>query len=116
MIDEESCPFYVPPLVIKVAPLRLGKRLAREAAWYEGLRCMQGVSLARCFGYFRREVDQRKIVVAPWDPDCKFPRTEEDFDIFDLPHPSASLNVLLLERLGSPIDDVFSKEGVEESL
>ncbi|KAI0369551.1 hypothetical protein BV20DRAFT_1122014 [Pilatotrama ljubarskyi] len=111
IIDEESLPFRVPPLVIKVAAHRQGgRRLAREAEWYDALRCMQGISLARCYGYFRREVDRRSQVVEPWDPACKFTRTEEDFDIFDLPHPSASLNVLLLERLGCRMTAVHSKE------
>ncbi|KAH9832160.1 uncharacterized protein C8Q71DRAFT_777672 [Rhodofomes roseus] len=91
---------YYPPMVIKVAPEREGRRLAEESALYARFRCLQGSVIPRCYGYFRERVDLLHNVVMPWSPDCEFPR--DDLDIFQLPNSNASLNFLLLEYLDIP--------------
>ncbi|CDO75705.1 hypothetical protein BN946_scf184493.g3 [Trametes cinnabarina] len=74
----------------------------REAGMYRALEDLQGSILPRCFGYFRRFVNLQEMRITPWDPRAKFPRPESTFDAFKMPHTHASLNILLLEKLGKP--------------
>ncbi|KAI0673248.1 hypothetical protein C8Q78DRAFT_1077522 [Trametes maxima] len=97
----------VPPMVAKIAKESTGRKLSREAGFYERLRSLQGVIIPRCYGYFRRFINLQEVYIIPWDsnPDeTVFPRT--GFSVYNLPHPAASLNILLLERLGRPLDQI----------
>lgn len=98
--------FYVPPLVIKVAAERKGRTLAQEAGMYRDLESLQGVVIARCYGYFRTVVNHLQMAIRPWDDfdAIDWPRIPDKFDIFQMPNSCASLNVLLLERLGEIIN------------
>lgn len=70
---------------------------------YEHLLGLQGIVIPQCYGYYRRTINLQDYVVKPWNPRCKFPRTRDDLDIFDMPNTCASLNVLLLEYVGERI-------------
>ena len=114
--STEVLQFRMPPLVIKVASERGGRDLAAEAAMYNHLPCLQGSVLPRCYGYFRRVVDLHNYVVVPWTPDCELPRSEADFDIFKMPNSHASLNVLLLERVGNHIPTGLHDKSAQDQL
>ncbi|OBZ72559.1 hypothetical protein A0H81_07412 [Grifola frondosa] len=80
----------LPELVIKVTTQQ-GSSLAQEAAIYQEMMKIQGVSIPRCYGWF--EVD-----------------LEEGYTVRDLierhpsdDSPSMKLSFLLLERLGDPL-------------
>ena len=89
-------------MVIKIAGQTSGASLAKEAAAYNYLQCLQGIVIPRCYGYFRQTVNLQEYIVMPWDSQCKtkFPRRREDLDIFNMPNSCASLNILLLEYVG----------------
>ena len=87
-------------MVIKIAGQTAGMSLAKEAAAYNHLLCLQGTVIPRCYGYFRETINLQEYVVTPWDPQCKFPRSCEDLDIFNMPNSCASLNILLFECVG----------------
>ncbi|KAI0633185.1 hypothetical protein C8Q77DRAFT_1158591 [Trametes polyzona] len=91
----------IPPLVAKVSKQTQGRWLSNEAGVYKLLEPFQGTIVPRCYGYFRCHVNLQTMTVVPWNPDCQFPRGE--FDIYDMPHPCATLNILLLEKLGRPL-------------
>ena len=98
-ISQPHSPF----MIMKVATELDGRSIAEEALMYKHLRCLQGTVIPQCYGYFRRFIDLQDYVVAAWDPDCTFPRTEQSFDIFRMPNSRASLNILLLEDVGARI-------------
>lgn len=104
--NADSLPFCIPPLVIKVASEREGRKLAEEAGMYRDLESLQGVVTARCYGYFRAAVNHLETAIRPWDDfnAIDWPRTHDKLDIFRMPNPCASLNILLLERLGGVIN------------
>lgn len=95
----------LPPLVIKIAKQSEGRRVSEEAGVYEQLREFQGRFIPQSYGYFRRPVNLQELTVMPWDPTCTFPRSEDTFDIYNMPHPCASLNLFLMERLGPSLED-----------
>ncbi|KAI1785427.1 hypothetical protein LXA43DRAFT_846294, partial [Ganoderma leucocontextum] len=96
----------IPPLVLKVAPEKRGRRLAEEGGMYNYLESVQGTVIPRCYGYFQKLVDHTKVTVLPWDRDCVYPRDEDKFDMFRMPNAHACLAVLLLERVGGPATDI----------
>lgn len=100
---HKSAAYRVPPMVIKIAPQRAGRRLAQEAAMYDRLKALQGTMIPLCFGYFRCFVDLTQNVVVPWSQHVKLPRDEDGLDIFDLPNQKACLNLLLLEDAGKKV-------------
>lgn len=109
--------FQIPPLIIKVASERGGRHVAEEAAMYDHLLCLQGSVIPRCYGYFRRVVNLHDYVVVPWLPNCEFPRSKADLDIFKMPNSHASLNVLLLEGVGKFIPyDLHQPESDQQTL
>ncbi|KAI9058670.1 hypothetical protein FKP32DRAFT_1761477 [Trametes sanguinea] len=93
-------PLCLPPLVAKIALERWGRSLCEEAEMYRALASLQGVIMPRCYGYYRRFVDLQTTSITPWCPHDTFPRST--FDIFRMPNSCASLNILLLEKLGQP--------------
>ncbi|KAI0633156.1 hypothetical protein C8Q77DRAFT_1074023 [Trametes polyzona] len=97
----------IPPLVAKVSKQTQGRWLSNEAGVYKLLEPFQGTIIPRCYGYFRCHVNLQMMTVVPWDPDCQFPRGE--FDVYDMPHTCATLNILLLEKLGRPLSTLGVK-------
>ncbi|KAF8497718.1 hypothetical protein BU17DRAFT_103171 [Hysterangium stoloniferum] len=49
---------HIPPLVIKVSDRYRSAKLAREAWFYEEMEHLQGVSIARCYGFFQVELTE----------------------------------------------------------
>ena len=95
--------------------------LAHDAYYYEFLRPLQGVSIARCYGYFTTQVPSSTSVVhcaggdqgtasinnAPRRPyvgvkrDVPDPRVEKpDSDVEEIEETPDSMSILILERLG----------------
>ncbi|KAI0673235.1 hypothetical protein C8Q78DRAFT_1077511 [Trametes maxima] len=107
ILSQDSNGVQLPPLVAKIAKESTGRMLSKEAGFYERLRSLQGVVTPRCYGYFRTFVNLQETYIIPWDtnPDkTVFPRS--GFSVYNLPHPAASLNILLLERLGRPLNQI----------
>ncbi|RPD63496.1 hypothetical protein L227DRAFT_391676 [Lentinus tigrinus ALCF2SS1-6] len=102
-LNPDQYPYCIPPLVIKVAAQREGRRIYNEANMYKALESVQGLVVPRCYGYFRVAVNQYETTILPWNPECRFPRDVDRLDVFRPPHPSASLNILLLEQVGKRI-------------
>ncbi|RPD63498.1 hypothetical protein L227DRAFT_599141 [Lentinus tigrinus ALCF2SS1-6] len=102
-LNPDQYPYRIPPLVIKVAAQREGRRIYNEANMYNVLESVQGLVVPRCYGYFRVAVNQYETTILPWNPECRFPRDPARFDVFRMPHQSASLNILLLEEVGDRI-------------
>lgn len=68
VISDEDLRARLPPLVIKIArPLRRG-RLELEKFWYDHLESLQGVVLARCYGWFEAE-NTPSVPIGFWAPD-----------------------------------------------
>lgn len=125
-------PAVVPPLVVKIARLNRVTSLMREAWFYDEMECLQGASLARCYGYFEVELhedpEKTAIQTALRQLASKYPSSdsvelnpvlERDRECGPL-HPLAEdrahrndvLALLVLERLGSslPIGKPVSQE------
>ncbi|KAF8496906.1 hypothetical protein BU17DRAFT_65309 [Hysterangium stoloniferum] len=49
---------HIPPLVIKVSNRYRSPKLAREAWFYEEMEHLQGVCIARCYGFFQVELTE----------------------------------------------------------
>ncbi|KAI0659482.1 hypothetical protein C8Q70DRAFT_1053847 [Cubamyces menziesii] len=62
----------LPPLVVKIAQEATGRNLYHEAGMYRLLDNIQGIILARCYGYFRRSVNLEELVIKPWEPRAKW--------------------------------------------
>ena len=104
-------------MIMKVAKELEGQSVAEEALMYKHLLGLQGTVIPQCYGYFRRFIDLGEYVVAAWDPGCTFPRTEQSFNIFKMPNTRASLNILLLEDVGTPITPtLLNKEERQDML
>ncbi|KAJ2989724.1 hypothetical protein NUW54_g8691 [Trametes sanguinea] len=97
-----SCASSLPPLVAKIAHERNGENVYKEAQMYSLLQSLQGVIVPRCYGYYRDFVNLQETSIIPWSPEEEFPRSETTFNIFQMPNTRASLNIVLLERLGEP--------------
>ena len=92
-------------MVIKISAEGEGRRLANEAAMYDYLRPLQGIVIPKCYGYFRTFVDLIDNVVTSWSStDLSFPRSKDSLDIFRMPNANASLNILLLEHVGTRVN------------
>ncbi|KAI0644535.1 hypothetical protein C8Q79DRAFT_972280 [Trametes meyenii] len=98
VLSQDGDPLYVPPLIVKIAPERQGRKLASEAGAYQALECLHGSVIGRAYGYFRAEVNLRQLRIKPWSGN-KFDGPRGDFDIFRMPNTAASLNILVMERL-----------------
>ncbi|KAF8510060.1 hypothetical protein JB92DRAFT_3119365 [Gautieria morchelliformis] len=75
----------LPSLVIKVAARRCSDDLVHEAWFYEEMEDIQGVAIARCYGFFTAEIEQNSEVLdwAKSDADC-----DEEVDIRGEASPS----------------------------
>ncbi|KAF8516611.1 hypothetical protein JB92DRAFT_2909592 [Gautieria morchelliformis] len=84
-IDDNN-QYTLPSLVIKVAARRRSDDLAREAWFYEEMEDIQGVAIARCYGFFTAEIEQNSEVLdwAESDADCD----EEEVDVRGEASPS----------------------------
>ncbi|KAI0060767.1 hypothetical protein BV25DRAFT_1827656 [Artomyces pyxidatus] len=103
--DQQS----VPRLVVKIARSNRLAALAREAWFYDEMECLQGSTIARCYGWFEVELAPNQSVPA-WrehpaeDPD----EYDAALDCDQVVHPDQLkrtarrdlLSVLVLERLG----------------
>ncbi|KAI0698811.1 hypothetical protein C8Q76DRAFT_246908 [Earliella scabrosa] len=106
--------FDIPALVLKVAKELDGRDVAEEAAMYTHLQPLQGVVIPRLYGYFNCYVNRLERIVTPWDgKHVSLPRT---FDEFRMPNQLASLNMLLLERVGGRIPLKPLPEGLQQDL
>ncbi|KAF8494757.1 hypothetical protein JB92DRAFT_1133179 [Gautieria morchelliformis] len=72
--------YALPPLVIKVAGRRRSDDLAREAWFYEELEHIQGVAIARCYGFFTGEIDPNSEVLGWAESDADYEEEEDDLD------------------------------------
>ncbi|KAI0325279.1 hypothetical protein GY45DRAFT_1364614 [Cubamyces sp. BRFM 1775] len=89
------------PLVAKIALEGKGHQVYYEAGMYDYMESLQGRVIPRCYGYFRQQVNLQELRILPWETK---PTSKKTWNIFRLPHTCASLNILLLERLGEPVD------------
>ncbi|KAI0060223.1 hypothetical protein BV25DRAFT_1828038 [Artomyces pyxidatus] len=105
-------PCSVPRLVVKIARSNRLAALAREAWFYDEMECLQGSSIARCYGWFEMELSPHETVPA-WEAHPAEDTTEEDYALdddkmFGTVHPDQLarsarrdvISVLLLEQLG----------------
>ncbi|KAF8522515.1 hypothetical protein JB92DRAFT_2706296, partial [Gautieria morchelliformis] len=60
---DDTNQYGLPSLVIKVAARRRSDDLAREAWFYEEMENIQGVAIARCYGFFTAEIEQNSQVL-----------------------------------------------------
>ncbi|KAI0060204.1 hypothetical protein BV25DRAFT_1828006 [Artomyces pyxidatus] len=122
---DSSCPDprSVPSLVVKIARSNRLAALARDAWFYDEMECLQGSSIARCYGWFEVELSSGQSVPA-WNEHPAEDPDEHDFalDIDKKVHPDQLkrtarrdvLSVLVLEKLGERLqpgphpDDVKS--------
>ncbi|KII84865.1 hypothetical protein PLICRDRAFT_179195 [Plicaturopsis crispa FD-325 SS-3] len=74
--------------------------MAREAWFYEEMECLQGVAIARCYGFFQTELSD-SVHIGLWDND---EGDEDNEGVTEAAKVGADnprvLSILLLERLG----------------
>ncbi|KAI0060195.1 hypothetical protein BV25DRAFT_1993016 [Artomyces pyxidatus] len=102
----------VPRLVVKIARSNRLVALAREAWFYDDMECLQGSSIARCYGWFEVDLSSGQSVPA-WSEHPAEDPDEHDYaiDHDEVIHPDQIkrtkrrdvLSVLLLERLGDKL-------------
>ncbi|KAF8520642.1 hypothetical protein BU17DRAFT_46477 [Hysterangium stoloniferum] len=111
---------HIPPLVIKVSNRYRSPKLAREAWFYEEMEHLQGVCIARCYGFFQEDTPDsasNKVIdtFEDWED-----RMKEELSCYT-PDPAAHLtfvrkhhliSVLVLERLGEHIPIGIPLEGI----
>lgn len=109
----------VPPLVVKIARLNRVTSLMREAWFYDEMECLQGASIARCYGYFEMELRDNSAKTTLQRLASKYPSSDfRDMNpvlqrdtILGPLHPLLDersrqrdvLAILILERLGLPL-------------
>ncbi|KAF8503189.1 hypothetical protein JB92DRAFT_2970786 [Gautieria morchelliformis] len=89
--DTNQC--ALPSLVIKVAARRRSDDLAREAWFYEEMEDIQGVAIARCYGFFTAEIEQNSEVLDWAASDADY--DEEEVDVRDEASQKFSWEVVL---------------------
>ena len=77
-------PPYLPELVVKIAEPGHEENLKKEAAMYDELESLQGVSIPRAYGLFSVDLDP-KVKIPSLSPDTR------------------RLSILLLERMGDSL-------------
>ncbi|KAI0060224.1 hypothetical protein BV25DRAFT_1828045, partial [Artomyces pyxidatus] len=99
----------VPRLVVKIARSNRLAALARESWFYDEMECLQGSSIARCYGWFEVELSSGQIVPAWSEHPAEDPRDRDHaLDLDRTVHPDQLkrntrrdiLSVLVLEMLG----------------
>ncbi|KAF8531477.1 hypothetical protein JB92DRAFT_2850428 [Gautieria morchelliformis] len=83
---DDTHQYALPSLVIKVAARRRSDDLAREAWFYEEMEDIQGVAIARCYGFFAAEIESNSEVL-DW-PGSDADYDEEEVDVRDEDNPS----------------------------
>ncbi|KAF8499493.1 hypothetical protein JB92DRAFT_2980986 [Gautieria morchelliformis] len=83
---DDSNQYALPSLVIKVASRRRSDDLAREAWFYEEMEDIQGVAIARCYGFFTAEIEQNSEVLGWAESDADY--DEEEVDVRGEDSPS----------------------------
>ncbi|OBZ77296.1 hypothetical protein A0H81_02063 [Grifola frondosa] len=99
-------PPVLPQLVVKVARPKYTESLSREAAAYHEMQAIQGVSIARCYGWFEAELDQDHLLYDDGESD------DSDNDSSSNVHAASQskapqtnkVSFLVLERLGSKLE------------
>ncbi|OBZ77293.1 hypothetical protein A0H81_02064 [Grifola frondosa] len=89
-------PPVLPELVIKIARPNYVESLGREAAAYHEMQAIQGVSIARCYGWFEAELGKDHVLFDGGESD------DSDNDSGpNAPAPRTNkVSFLVLERLG----------------
>ncbi|KAI0060739.1 hypothetical protein BV25DRAFT_1917561 [Artomyces pyxidatus] len=102
----------VPRLVVKIARSNRLAALARDAWFYDEMECLQGSSIARCYGWFEAELTSDQVVPAWSDHPAENPDDHDHvLDIDETIHPDQLqrtarrdvLSILVLERLGDKL-------------
>ncbi|KAI0060764.1 hypothetical protein BV25DRAFT_1900967 [Artomyces pyxidatus] len=100
---------FVPRLVVKIARSNRLAALARNAWFYDEMECLQGSSIARCYGWFETELFPNQIVPAWSDhPAEETGDYDNALDHDATVHPDQLkrtacrdvISILVLERLG----------------
>ncbi|KAJ3899901.1 hypothetical protein F5879DRAFT_975038 [Lentinula edodes] len=50
---NETLEYIIPPMVVKLAKRYKSDDVKKEAIMYEGIKCLQGSSIPRCYGFFQ---------------------------------------------------------------
>ncbi|OBZ78128.1 hypothetical protein A0H81_02285 [Grifola frondosa] len=101
-IIHSPAPPVLPELVVKVARSRHIGPLSREAAAYHEMQAIQGVSIARCYGWFEAELGQDHVLFdggEPDDSDSDGRSNSRAANPSETP-PTNKVSFLVLERLG----------------
>ena len=109
---------HLPSLVVKIAASRRSEDLAREAWFYEEMEHLQGVSIARCYGFFQAEVPDDCEILSWADRDETSEEEVLDTESNNMAAPlpgvgHMSVSVLVLERLGDHIPLGASVESIQ---
>ncbi|KAJ3911343.1 hypothetical protein F5877DRAFT_23870, partial [Lentinula edodes] len=83
---NETLGYQIPPIVVKLARQYHTEDLTKEAIMYEGLQCLQGSAIPRCYGFFQFR----------WYCGCLLTQLLSSTDFFDF----GPMSLLLLEKLG----------------
>ncbi|KAF8494289.1 hypothetical protein JB92DRAFT_2595742, partial [Gautieria morchelliformis] len=118
--------YALPPLVIKVAGRRRSEDLAREAWFYEELEHIQGVAIARCYGFFTAEIDANSEVLGWAESDANYDEEDDLDEPVSIPKSTRTvqspvqngsektiLSVLVLERLGDHLPIGVSMDTIQ---
>ncbi|KAF5313524.1 hypothetical protein D9611_008523 [Ephemerocybe angulata] len=89
---------HLPELVVKVAGAEHAEALAHEAAMYNEMESLQGISIPRAYGLFTADLDKDTLIPSLSGEGSLAPRR---------------ISLLLLERLGEtlPLGDAIPEEG-----
>ncbi|KAF8522500.1 hypothetical protein JB92DRAFT_2887122 [Gautieria morchelliformis] len=107
---DDTNQYALPALVIKVAARRRSDDLAREAWFYEEMEDIQGVAIARCYGFFTAEIEPNSELLdwAEADADCD----EEEVDVRGEDSPNSE--DLVMEEFSWEV--VFKREEERDKL
>ncbi|KAJ3850792.1 hypothetical protein EV368DRAFT_26430, partial [Lentinula lateritia] len=83
---NETLGYQIPPIVVKLATQYHSEDMIKEAIMYEGLQCLQGSVIPRCYGFFQFR----------WCCGCLLKQLLSSTDFFDF----GPMSLLLLEKLG----------------
>ncbi|OBZ73731.1 hypothetical protein A0H81_06129 [Grifola frondosa] len=107
-VEHPQAPI-LPELVIKVASPGQRWRLEREASAYEEMQVIQGISVARCYGWFEAKLTEGSSILGFENSVDGYSSDESDSDESDSDdshsrpgreEPPDVLSFLVLERLG----------------
>ncbi|TCD65027.1 hypothetical protein EIP91_003348 [Steccherinum ochraceum] len=98
----------LPPLVVKVSRRGMASALLPEAQTYADMERLQGNVIPRCYGVFTTTIKNKRTFL-PWDEegldeDGCTPPDYVDANLMKGPLPPNAVTILVLERVGSPIE------------